>query len=1021
MNQLNQFKALRGAKEFSDTEILKILSPSMEDRDRSMVVNPDTFRMPAKKDSAWRLDSVAGYVIPKDEKSVVSNFFMFKDNALREVIFHYDVKIYPFKTHPTCHTRYVELEDKSQDSDVSLNYSLIKQLRIANNWVASKPHDYGMTYDGHSALFTTKQLFEPGTFEHPREQEDRESTEWPKAVFSRNREKGSHYCDVGASALPELSEFEHCPVEMQRDFAFDLVPDENQPNQKYHIRLRQVDVLNRPVNAERVASAMVTKAGRAHGKDNDQSYVRALDVALLTFVRGQAHETTPKWIFQGAKAFNTEGQDNIALQRQRNFLALRGYSVAMKSVMSGISLVCDMTVSCFLDGGDLTQFICRQCGFRNEEEMASKCPLNPRQIDDIQQAMKGTKIRIKHLNHSKKFRALGPAANSRDSEFESVVDGTSVTRTVAQYFQDMAEKNNNYAALLKGKCLRWPQLPTVNVGTKTRQILVPIELIMVPSGQSRHQLPPQVVAQVIKEAAVKPQLRMTHISHNNRLIHGIKTDDDSKCFGISEVETKATKVKSQVLSPAKILYRNNQTIDPGLAGTWNMASNMNFSVAPPNPIDIGHGKQGYKFAVLCVGASEGELRRVNPQVIAQFGNKIAAEATKLGVPSVNVETRQWIISNRHDDLSLDGIMAEFQREQIRIVVVIMTDDGACYSTIKNVADYAGIATQCCKYKNVEREPSGYLQNLMLKINTKIGGVNHTLATRSGEEKAPTFQSPPASIGWVFDEPTMLIGMDISHPEPGEQGMSMASVVASLDGSAWQYAAHMSAQDKKEDVNTSLLQAMIGLVRTFKRKNNSVPHNMIVYRDGISEGQYNDVLNIEIAALRDAIKMNGADPAMVKITFVACSKRHATRLVYNDGTLTDPDYVNPCAGVVVDATGIAGSGADAGDIVSGTLNEFYLNSHAAIQGTSKCTKYTLLYDEIGFKIAELELLTYWSTYLYCRCNRSVSLAAPAYYARWAAQRARVIASQCTERELPERLKTISEKWSALDSPSTMFFI
>ena len=36
-------------------------------------------------------------------------------------------------------------------------------------------------------------------------------------------------------------------------------------------------------------------------------------------------------------------------------------------------------------------------------------------------------------------------------------------------------------------------------------------------------------------------------------------------------------------------------------------------------------------------------------------------------------------------------------------------------------------------------------------------------------------------------------------------------------------------------------------------------------------------------------------------------------------------------------------------VNRALNEFYLNSHVAIQGTSKPCKYSLIYDEIGFKV------------------------------------------------------------------------
>lgn len=65
-------------------------------------------------------------------------------------------------------------------------------------------------------------------------------------------------------------------------------------------------------------------------------------------------------------------------------------------------------------------------------------------------------------------------------------------------------------------------------------------------------------------------------------------------------------------------------------------------------------------------------------------------------------------------------------------------------------------------------------------------------------------------------------------------------------------------------------------------------------------------------------------------------------------------INPCPGLCVDAFGKGNS------ISSGVINEFYINSHVAIQGTAKPCKYALIYDEIGFKISELELLTYWYT-------------------------------------------------------------
>ena len=191
----------------------------------------------------------------------------------------------------------------------------------------------------------------------------------------------------------------------------------------------------------------------------------------------------------------------------------------------------------------------------------------------------------------------------------------------------------------------------------------------------------------------------------------------------------------------------------------------------------------------------------------------------------------------------------------------------------------------------------------------------------------------------------------------------------------------------------------------------------MYRDGISEGQYNDCLDKELGQIQEAIGQLGAvDPQTgeltIKVSYIVCTKRHNVRVVYE----TSPgQYSNPCSGLVVDASG----GRDS--IVSHVHNEFYLKSHATIQGTAKPTRYTLLYDEIGFKMSELELLTYWSTYLYCRCNRSVSLCTPVYYAHWAAARGRTLVSSVAQEHIGRTLDDLTDGWAHNENEAAMFFV
>lgn len=71
-----------------------------------------------------------------------------------------------------------------------------------------------------------------------------------------------------------------------------------------------------------------------------------------------------------------------------------------------------------------------------------------------------------------------------------------------------------------------------------------------------------------------------------------------------------------------------------------------------------------------------------------------------------------------------------------------------------------------------------------------------------------------------------------------------------------------------------------------------------------------------------------------------------------------------------------------------MQDFYLVSHASIQGVAKPTKYCSLWDDNNMSNDDIEELTYFLCHMFTRCNRSVSYPAPTYYAHLAAARAKV---------------------------------
>lgn len=523
-----------------------------------------------------------------------------------------------------------------------------------------------------------------------------------------------------------------------------------------------------------------------------------------------------------------------------------------------------------------------------------------------------------------------------------------------------------------------------------------------------------MTSKIIKQAAVRPAERFEYITAGDGnggegIVHSLRGDVCATAFGLGGLSAIPQEVPAMILPQAKLRYSGEKVVDPGLAGTWNMdRPQMKFVKSPPQPNP--DGSYNYAIVVLC---NRSALSQQDNEGVSDFKQSLESTALltgiklKIGGPP--------ILSN---ETGLENVFSMLKSKNMRIAVVLMQFEA--YGSIKLASDRIGFPSQCIRWKNVDRPPKGFHLNIMIKMNTKLGGTNHTLVSRlpsSNNNKSNSlFQDPPASLSWLFDNPCMLVGIDVSHAEPGSDRESMAAVVASMDGRAGQYVAHLSSQENRVEMVFALQDAMMSLLKSFRERNGGkFPNSIIVFRDGVSDSQFDQVLEKEIPAIRGAIELMGCTSDHVKIAVVICQKRHHTRLVFNENISTPQQpssLINPCPGLVVDATGLDKS------ITNANINEFYLNSHAAIQGTSKPCKYALIFDEIGFKLSELELWTYWTTYLYARCNKSVSYATPAYYAHWASKRAKdLFAAGGSSQDLLD----ISAIWSNNKALSTMFFI
>ncbi len=122
------------------------------------------------------------------------------------------------------------------------------------------------------------------------------------------------------------------------------------------------------------------------------------------------------------------------------------------------------------------------------------------------------------------------------------------------------------------------------------------------------------------------------------------------------------------------------------------------------------------------------------------------------------------------------------------------------------------------------------------------------------------------------------------------------MVGSMDGRLCQYAAQISLQPSRVEMvqHGALQDAVKALLESFKRRNKTLPATIVVFRDGVADGQFDQVIGKELPAIKGALELMGYIHDSVKIAIVICQKSHHTRFFYQEGG----SYINPCPGELI---------------------------------------------------------------------------------------------------------------------------
>ncbi|XVF21051.1 hypothetical protein REPUB_Repub12eG0057000 [Reevesia pubescens] len=621
---------------------------------------------------------------------------------------------------------------------------------------------------------------------------------------------------------------------------------------------------------------------------------------------------------------------------------LRGFHSSFRPTQGGLSLNMDVSTTMILEPGPVIDFL--------------KLNLN---VNEIRSGNNGhfwlkakrmlKNMRIKTTHRNMEFRIIGLSEKPCAEQYfpMKVKNGDSgecqtVEITVYEYFTKHCGIELTYSA----------NMPCLDVGKPKRPNYLPLELCSLVSLQRYTKaLSSSQRATLVESSRQKPRDRMQTLVHAVRS-NQFDLDPLLSACGIS-IGKELIKVNGRILDTPKLKVGNCEDCVPR-NGRWNF---NNKRLLDPKKIE--------RWIVVNFSAPRCDISRISRDLISCARNKGIEMERPHTLIEEDRQAAQASPSARVEAM-FEQIMAKLPGppEIILCVLPVRKNSDIYGPWKKKCLTDMGIVTQCISPGKVNDQ---YLTNVLLKINSKLGGINSLLEVEH-----------PSNLPLIKDTPTLILGMDVSHGSPGRSDIpSIAAVVGSR---YWPLISRYRASVRTQSPKVEMIEALYkplpdgkddGIIREllvdfYQTSNHCKPKQIIVFRDGVSESQFNQVLNIELEQIIKAYQLLG-EADVPKFTVIVAQKNHHTKLFQANA----PENVPP--GTVVDTK-----------IVHPRNYDFYMCAHAGMIGTSRPAHYHVLLDEIGFSPNDLQNLIHALSYVYQRSTTATSIVAPICYAHLAAQ-------------------------------------
>ncbi|KAM9659326.1 piwi-like protein 4 [Trichechus inunguis] len=280
-----------------------------------------------------------------------------------------------------------------------------------------------------------------------------------------------------------------------------------------------------------------------------------------------------------------------------------------------------------------------------------------------------------------------------------------------------------------------------------------------------------------------------------------------------------------------------------------------------------------------------------------------------------------------------------------VMCILSSNQKSYYDSIKKyLSSDCPVPSQCVLTRTLNK------QGMMMSVAAKIA---MQMTCKLGGEL------------WAVEIPLkslMVVGIDICKDALNKE-MTVVGFVASINPRITRWYSRCILQRTTTDVADCLKVFMIGALNKWYKYNHGLPARIIVYRDGVGDGQLKTLIEYEVPQLLSSVAESSSKTSS-KLSVIVVRKKCMPRFF----TEMNHTLQNPPLGTVVDS-----------EATRPDWYDFYLISQVAHQGTVNPTYYNVIYDDNGLKPDHMQRLTFKLCHLYYNWSGLIRIPAPCQYA------------------------------------------